>query len=167
MNRLILAFVSAAALSACTAPAPTPTPTSSAVSKKPTTSEGPSAPANSTDTGGNSSVAPSASASAAPAASPTIAAPTLVAVDGMEGALHVSWNLPKEACDSIEAERKAEMSGGMVMDQYKVVFSAPSGSEDHMDGTATDDMTYTYRLRCKVGSQYSKYSNEMGGNPTK
>lgn len=83
----------------------------------------------------------------------------------MSGMLMVNWTLPKAACDSIEGERMAMMSDGTMMEDYKTAFTVPGTVDNKMDSSATEDMKYTYRLRCKVGSQYSAYSNEMSGNP--
>lgn len=86
-------------------------------------------------------------------------------VKKMANVLHLTWTLPTTTCENVEAERKAEMMDGTIMEQYKVVFTISGTMDNKMEGTATEDMKYTYRLRCKSGSQYSKYSNEMSGNP--
>ena len=82
----------------------------------------------------------------------------------MMGALHVIWTNEDAACDSIVGERKAEM-GATVHEPYKEVFTVPGEADNKHDTTATDDMKYTYRLRCKKGDAFSEYSNEMGLNP--
>ena len=94
-----------------------------------------------------------------------VKAPTIDKVEKMTGALHVSWSASGSSCDTFEGERQAQMSDGSVMEKYKVVFSVPGSADSEMDGSATDDMKYTYRLRCKKGSAYSAYSNELSGNP--
>lgn len=78
----------------------------------------------------------------------------------MEGALHLEWMNMQKDCDAVEAERM--MHGN----PYESIFSVPGSVDNKMDGTATEDMDYTYRLRCKKGSSYSDYSNEMTANPT-
>lgn len=83
----------------------------------------------------------------------------------MNGVLHVRWTLPSTKCDAIEGERKATMMNGAEMEKYKVLFSVAGDVDNKMDTAATDDMKYTYRLRCKVGSAYSPYSSEVGENP--
>jgi hypothetical protein len=90
----------------------------------------------------------------------TIGAPQITELMKMTGSLHVMWKLPKDTeCDKIEAERKS------ATEPYKAVWSTPGDVDNKHDGTATADTTYTYRLRCKVGSDYSGYSNEMSKNP--
>ena len=79
----------------------------------------------------------------------------------MDGALHVMWKNNGTGCDSVEGERKSDT------EDYKVVFTVPGTVNNKMDSSATTDTTYTYRLRCKMGSDYSPYSNEMSKNPVK
>ncbi|WP_437287229.1 hypothetical protein [Sorangium sp. So ce406] len=86
-------------------------------------------------------------------------APVLAFVMPMTGVLHVEWT-PQEGCDAFEGERKDPM------DDYAVAFTVAGTKKAYMDPEATEDMEYTYRLRCKVGEVYSAYSNEMSGNPT-
>jgi hypothetical protein len=88
-------------------------------------------------------------------------APSLDMVMPMAGALHVEWS-STVACDAIEAERKDTMNP-----TYAVAFTEPGTKTSHMDGNATANLDYTYRLRCKVGAHYSDYSNEKSANPTK
>jgi hypothetical protein len=97
----------------------------------------------------------------------TVAAPTIDEVAKMMGGLHVMWTNKEASCDSIEGERQAQMSDGSVMEKYKVVFTVPGDADNKHDTSATEDMTYTYRLRCKKGTTYSDYSNEMSANPKK
>lgn len=92
-------------------------------------------------------------------------APTIDDVAKMQGALHVMWTNPTPACDMVEGERQATMSDGSIMEKYKVVFTVPGEADNKHDMTATDAMTYSYRLRCKVGTVYSPYSNVATGNP--
>ena len=106
---------------------------------------------------GSSSGTSGASGTPAPK---TIAAPKITMLMKMTGGLHVMWDLPKDTtCEKIEAERKT------ATEAYKAVWSTPGDVDNKHDGTATEDTTYTYRLRCKVGTDYSTYSNEMGKNP--
>lgn len=86
-------------------------------------------------------------------------APVLSFVMPMLGVLHVEW-MPQPECDQIEAERKDPTN------DYAVAFTVAGSKKAYMDSEATEDMEYTYRLRCKVGDVYSGYSNEMSGNPT-
>jgi hypothetical protein len=87
--------------------------------------------------------------------------PALTELMKMTGSLHVIWNLPAAStkCDTIEGERKS------ATEEYKVVWTTPGTVDNKHDGTATADTTYTYRLRCKIGADYSAYSNEMSKNP--
>ena len=94
-----------------------------------------------------------------PAAS--LKAPKLTMVMKMMGVLHAMWTNNQTDCDSIEMERKDDMTA------YKVVFTLAGDLDNKMDSGASANMTYTYRLRCKKGADYSPYSNEMSANPTK
>jgi hypothetical protein len=87
-------------------------------------------------------------------------APMLMEVVPMEGALHLTWMNMQKDCDSVEGERKMEHHA-----DYEVAFSVPGTVDNKMDTAATDDMMYTYRMRCKKGTAYSSYSNEMSANP--
>lgn len=75
------------------------------------------------------------------------------------GGLHVTWKNQQADCSEIEAERKSPTQ------EYAVVFTVPGAADNKHDGTATDNVEYTYRLRCKRGGEYSSYSNEMSGTP--
>lgn len=86
-------------------------------------------------------------------------APTLTELMPMTGALHVMWTNNEPACDTIEGERKSPT------EDFKVVFSVPGEADNKHDGTATEPVEYTYRLRCKKGDQVSPYSAEMTGKP--
>lgn len=103
----------------------------------------------------------SGTSDASPTETGAPAAPTITAVNKMMGALHVQWTNNIASCESIEGERKSDA------DPYKVVFTVPGTVGNKMDMEATKDMTYTYRLRCKMGATYSSYSNELGQNPVK
>lgn len=94
------------------------------------------------------------------AAKAQLVAPVLSDVMAMGGSLHISWTVDG-ACDQIEAERKTAAAA------YATEFTETAAKGSHVDASATADMTYTYRLRCKVGEDYSEYSNEKSGNPTK
>lgn len=98
-------------------------------------------------------------------AAAALKAPTVDSVGKMMGALHVMWTNNETSCDSIEGERQAQMSDGSMMEKYKVVFTVPGDADNKHDTSATSNMKYTYRLRCKKGTTYSEYSNEMFGNP--
>ncbi len=87
-------------------------------------------------------------------------APTIVRLDPMTGGLHVTWVNNQKDCDAIEGERKSDAEA------YKVVFTVPDGFVDNKhDGPLTAGTAYTYRVRCKKGSDYSPYSNEQTGTP--
>lgn len=92
------------------------------------------------------------------AASP--AAPHLDVVKPMAAVLHVQWSATT-ACDFIDADRKDDQHP-----TYAPAFAVTGDKTSHMDGDAGMNMTYTYRLRCKVGGAYSAYSNELSANPT-
>jgi hypothetical protein len=90
----------------------------------------------------------------------TLQAPMLMEVTPMEGALHLAWMNVQHDCDSIEAERKMEHQTS-----FELAFSVPGEVDNEMDTAATDNMMYAYRMRCKRGTKYSSYSNEMSANP--
>lgn len=73
-------------------------------------------------------------------------APVLMEVVPMEGALHLMWMNMQKDCTSVDAERKSG-SG-----TYEPAFSVPGALDNKMDAAATENLTYTYRLRCKKGS---------------
>lgn len=77
----------------------------------------------------------------------------------MAGVLHVEWTT-KAPCDFIEAERKDDRHS-----TYVRAFEIAGDKTSHMDGDASMNKTYTYRLRCRVGSTVSGYSSEMAANP--
>lgn len=96
----------------------------------------------------------------AAASGATLEAPELTAVTPMTGALHVKWTSHQHDCDSVEGERKTSTQA------YTAAFSVPGNVDNEMDAAATDPSeTYTYRLRCKKGTAFSPYSNEMSGSP--
>ncbi len=150
--RLLSATVLAAAIVACGGDDKgTSTSSSGGSSTSSTSSSGEvGASGGDTDAGGSSSGAtPKALA----------AGPKITEIMKMTGSLHVVWDLPK-TCDSVELERKDGDAGS-----FKVAYTLPGTVDNKHDGTATGDMTYTYRARCKVGAEYTEYSNEMGKNP--
>lgn len=107
---------------------------------------------------GDGGASTSSDASGTPAK--TIAAPELKSIAKMAGSLHLTWELPTDTtCDTIEGERKS------AAEPYEVVWTVPGTVDNKHDGTATEDTTYSYRLRCKAGTSYSEYSNEMSRNP--
>jgi hypothetical protein len=112
-----------------------------------------------------SSGAPDTSGDSGTPAATAPQAPKVNSIAKMMDALHVMWTNKETSCDTIDGERQAQMSDGSVMEKYKVVFSVPGDADNKHDTTATADMKYTYRLRCKKGTTYSDYSNEMSGNP--
>lgn len=132
-----------------------------------TTSPGPGTEKTGTPTPDPTSTAPSdtTSGGTTPPAAAAPKAPTVDSVEKMQGALHVMWTNPTPACDTVEGERQATMSDGSVMEKYKVVFTVPGEADNKHDTSATDAMTYSYRLRCKVGTTYSEYSNVKAGSP--
>jgi hypothetical protein len=73
--------------------------------------------------------------------------------------LHVTWNNVQTDCDEIEGERQT------ASDPWAVVFTVPGEADNSHDGTATEAIEYTYRVRCHKGADYSPYSNEMSGTP--
>lgn len=92
-------------------------------------------------------------------ATKALAAPTITMVMKMTGGLHVTWTNNERDCDAIEGERKSAS-------EWAVVFTVPDGSVDNKHDAPLDaGTTYTYRLRCKKGPDYSPYSNEMSGTP--
>lgn len=157
VTSVLAAFSIAALAFACSSSSTTPSPTG-------TSSSGGSSGETASSSGATDSSDGGASSGTATA---TVAAPQLTEIMKMMGALHVNWTNKEPACDSIEGEREAKMADGSTMEKFKVVFTVPGDADNKMDSSATDDMTYTYRLRCKKGSTYSDYSNEMSANPMK
>ncbi len=95
-------------------------------------------------------------------------APELVELAPMAGSLHVTWKNVEPTCDSIELERKEVARTDpppASASTFAVVYVLPGAVDNKHDGTATGDAIYTYRLRCKKGSAYSGYSNEMSASP--
>jgi hypothetical protein len=78
----------------------------------------------------------------------------------MARVLHVQWT-EVTSCDAVEAERKDDQDTW-----YAVAFDVAGDETSHMDGDAFMNTTYTYRLRCEVGSTFSGYSNALSANPT-
>jgi len=90
--------------------------------------------------------------------STALLAPELKGIMVMNG-LHLTWANRTTDCDSNEGERKTDGT------DFAPLFSTPGSVATYLDGTADQGMTYTYRIRCKRGSEYSGYSNELSGNP--
>lgn len=110
--------------------------------------------------GGDDAGTTSSSGASGTTAPKSLPAPAIDRIMKMTGGLHLVWNLPADVtCDKIEGERKS------ATEAYKVVWTTPGTVDNKHDGTATANTTYTYRLRCKVGADYSEYSNEMSKNP--
>ena len=127
-----------------------------------TSSSGTSGAPTASSSGGSSSGDTTSSGGAGDAGgtvTPKAAGPKLTDIMKMTGSLHVSWELPDE-CDAVELERK----DGDTAD-YVVKYKLPGTVDNKHDGTATENMVYTYRTRCKVGTEYTEYSNEMSKNP--
>jgi hypothetical protein len=143
-TRLLWGVVVTVSALGCSAPAD-PAPTTAAAMTE------------SGSSGGNST------AGAGESSEPT--APTIADVMKMDGSLHVTWKNVDTSCDSVQGERQAKMADGSIMESYKVVFTVPAEADNKHDTSASDDMEYTYRLRCKKGSTYSAYSNEVSKNP--
>jgi hypothetical protein len=87
-------------------------------------------------------------------------APHLDIVEPMASVLHVQWS-ETTPCDTIEAERRDGQHP-----TYATAFDVTGDKTSHMDGDAFMNMTYTYRVRCLVGTTSSDYSNELSANPT-
>lgn len=85
--------------------------------------------------------------------------PAITEVTVMHPGLHVFWTPPEPECKTIELERKTKTVA------YQVVHTVSGEASNKHDGTATEDTTYTYRLRCKNGATYSAYSNEKSSPP--
>lgn len=110
--------------------------------------------------GGDAGTASDSGSSGGDAGSTALAAPVITMVMPMSGGLHVRWTNKQTDCDAIEGERKS------ASEAYKVAFTVPDGSVDNKhDGTLTAGTAYTYRVRCKKGSDYSPDSNEKSGTP--
>ncbi len=87
-------------------------------------------------------------------------APRLDTLVKMSGALHVSWTNRQSDCTTVRVERKSDA------EDWAERFSVSGRINNKMDGTATRNTTYTYRLRCERAGAFSAYSNELGRNPT-
>jgi len=126
------------------------------------TSSGGSSSGTASSSSGGSSSGDTASGGTpdAGAVTPKAAGPKLTEVMKMTGSLHVTWELPATECDGVEPERK-DGDGDFVV-KYKL----PGTVENKHDGSATENVVYAYRARCKVGAEYTEYSNEMSKNPT-
>ncbi len=122
-------------------------------------------PAPTTTAPSDTTAPPDSTTTTPPAAAVAPKAPQIATVAKMMGALHVMWTNNETSCDTIEGERQATMPDGTIMEKYKVVFTVPGEADNKHDTSATDAMTYTYRLRCKKAGSYSSYSNEKSGTP--
>ena len=157
----VLAVLASALLSvaaaACAAPAPSPSPSNTKTKTETSSAQGDTKGNGSSTTPTNPPPSSSASSPATPASTAgKLVAPNLVSVMKMQGGIHLTWT-GSDSCDAVEGEQKM-----VDMGDYSVAFTVPGTTKEEMDTTATeDDMTYEYRLRCKKGSQYSPYSNEM------
>jgi hypothetical protein len=76
------------------------------------------------------------------------------------GGLHMTWVNKQPDCEAVEGERKSDVA------PYAPLFSVAGTKTSYVDKTATQNMTYTYHVRCKKGAEYSVFSNEVSGNPT-
>jgi hypothetical protein len=88
--------------------------------------------------------------------------PRLLAADKMVGALHISWENPTSGCDAIELERRYD---GTKVAGFALLHKLSGAADNKHDATATEDLTYGYRLRCEKATRYSAYSNELSANP--
>jgi hypothetical protein len=79
-------------------------------------------------------------------------------IEPFSSVLRLTWEAPSP-CDTIEGERRT--AGAM----FEVVFTVPGTDTVYVDGDALEDMTYTYRLLCRLEFATSAYSNEMTANP--
>lgn len=140
--------------------------TSSSSGSPSTGSTSGSSSSNTSSSSGGSKNGSNTSSSGSSGGATDISSPTITAVNKMMGALHVKWTNPDPECENIEIERQAEMPDGTIHEKYEVVFTVPGTADNKHDTTATDDMKYSYRLRCKNGSKYSSYSDVKSGNPT-
>jgi hypothetical protein len=110
--------------------------------------------------GGSAGVAGSSGSGGSAGGTSALAAPVIGMVMPMAPAgLHVTWSNVQTDCDEVEGERKSPTAA------YAPVFKVPGYVDNSHDGTATESVEYTYRLRCRKGTDYSPYSNEMSGTP--
>jgi hypothetical protein len=73
--------------------------------------------------------------------------------------MHIQWTNVTPDCDAVEGEHKWALSGG-----YLPRFSVSGSTTSYEDTTNYQNFTqYTYHLRCKKGSNYSPFSNEVSG----
>lgn len=126
-------------------------------SSSPTTKDPVPGAGSSGTSGAPADTAPPADTTTPPAA--VVKAPTIDGVSKMTGSLHVTWTNAEPAADTVELERKTATVA------YKVVYSLPGEADNKHDMGASDATMYTYRARCKKGTTYSAYSNEMSGSP--
>ena len=85
--------------------------------------------------------------------------PRLTELMKMDGALHVMWVNRQPDCDTVRIERREATT------DWAERFSVPGEADNKMDGSATSDLAYFYRLRCEEGGAFSAYSNELSANP--
>ena len=110
--------------------------------------------------GGTGASANGGASSGGAGAGTSLLAPVIEMVMPMAPAgLHVSWSNTQADCDSVDGERKTLSAA------WAQVFTVPGYVDNKHDGTATEKIAYSYRLRCKKGASYSSYSNEMSGTP--
>lgn len=126
--------------------------------KSSSSSGGSSSGTASSSSGGSSSGGTTSGGAADSGAVTPKAAPKITNVLKMTGALHVVWELPSE-CDGVELERK-DGDG-----EFAMKYELPGTVDNKHDATATEDLVYAFRARCKLGSEYTEYSNEMSKNP--
>lgn len=85
-------------------------------------------------------------------------APVLEEVLPTAKMLRVRWSL-SSSCDAIDGERRTDTV------TYIPVFTTSGTDTNFVDDEATENQTYTYRVRCVRGDEVSDYSNQLGGNP--
>jgi hypothetical protein len=100
-------------------------------------------------------------------ADPVVAPPRLLGAEKMLGSLHVSWTNPAQGCDTVELERQTTATDGKITAAFALLYTLPGAADNKHDATATEDVSYAYRLRCLKSGRYSEYSNEIAANPTR
>jgi hypothetical protein len=125
------------------------------------TSTGGSGGAGGVDSAGGAGGAGGASNGAGGGQQQALTPPHLDELMKMGGALHVMWTNVQPDCDTVRIERKTDA------DDWAEKFSVPGTVDNKMDGLATADVLYTYRVRCEKAGAFSDYSNELSKNPTK
>lgn len=84
--------------------------------------------------------------------------PILMEVAPFAGMLRVAWQ-NKSTCDAVVGERRTPTT------EFGPVFEVPGTDTATVDADAYENITYSYRLRCKRGEAFSDYSNEKTANP--